>query len=70
MQLGLNAGPPTTGAGVVSDSVARPVYPIPLTGGFSLASVREDVLSPAVTWCARVSPFYEEKEKENGEGAV
>lgn len=38
--LGLHAGPPTTGAGVVPDSIA---------------SVGEDVPSPAVTSYARIS---------------
>ena len=52
LQLGLHAGCRSWGGGAggaVPDSACPPVDPVPLTGPHCLASVGEDVPSPAVT---------------------
>ena len=54
VQLSLHTGSPTISVGSVSKAVACLWILVPLTGQPYLASVGEDVPSPAVTWCARL----------------
>lgn len=51
-QLDLHVRPSPTVAGAVPESdTCLPVDPVPLNGLPCLASVEEDVPSPASTWC-------------------
>jgi len=53
MQLGLQVGPLTTGAGAVFDSVVGHWIPLPNWTAW-WASEEKDVLSPAGTRCLRI----------------